>query len=201
MDALIRNTIIEMYQREIIKFGDYILASGKKSPYYIDLRELTLYPELYRGIMISIASEISRLRYDVIAGVETAGIIHAGYLSCLLNKPATYIRKKPKTHGTKRLVEANVKDKIVIIIDDVITTGESVSRAINAVRAAGGIVTDVFVIIDRCEGGKQKLSSLGVKLHSYANVFDIVNSLKDLMDSETYNIVIKYIKKNTVKNT
>ncbi len=196
MATHIRDTLVEMYRRGIIKFGEYKLASGKKSPFYIDLRELPLYPELYRGIMISIASEISGLKYDIIAGIETAGIIHAGYLSCLLNKPVTYVRKKPKSHGTKRLVEADVKDKIVIIIDDVITTGGTISSAINAVRAAGGIVTDVFVIIDRCEGGRQKLSSLGVKLHSYANVFDIVNSLEDLIDPETYNVVIKYIEKN-----
>ncbi len=196
MATHIRDTLVEMYRRGIIKFGEYKLASGKKSPFYIDLRELPLYPELYRGIMISIASEISGLKYDIIAGIETAGIIHAGYLSFLLNKPVTYVRKKPKSHGTKRLVEADVKDKIVIIIDDVITTGGTISSAINAVRAAGGIVTDVFVIIDRCEGGRQKLSSLGVKLHSYANVFDIVNSLEDLIDPETYNIVIKYIEKN-----
>ena len=199
MKENVKNTIIEMYRYGIIKFGEFVLTSGKKSPYYIDLRELPSYPELYRKIMLSIASDISLLEYDIIAGIETAGIIHAGYLACLLDKPATYIRKKPKKHGTKRLVEADVNGKKVIIVDDVITTGGSISRAVNAVRESGGIVSDVYVIIDRCEGGKTRLSELGVKLHSYANIHDIVESLKEFMDAKTYSIVINYMNNNVVE--
>ncbi|NPA99199.1 MAG: orotate phosphoribosyltransferase, partial [Crenarchaeota archaeon] len=69
MKENVKNTIIEMYRHGIIKFGDFILTSGKKSPYYIDLRELPSYPELYRKIMLSIASDISLLEYDIIAGI------------------------------------------------------------------------------------------------------------------------------------
>ena len=199
MKENVKNTIIEMYRYGIIKFGDFILTSGKKSPYYIDLRELPSYPELYRKIMLSIASDISLLEYDIIAGIETAGIIHAGYLACLLDKPATYIRKKPKKHGTKRLVEADVSGKKVVIIDDVITTGGSISRAVNAVRESGGIVSDVYVIIDRCEGGRNKLSELGVTLHSYANIHDIVDSLREFIDRETYSRIMDYMEKNIIE--
>jgi len=184
----LENIIVEMYRRGMIKFGRFILSSGKESPYYIDLRILPSFPDLYRNIMEYMVKLASWIDYDVIAGIETSGIVHAAYLGCLLNKPIAYIRKKPKGHGTRSLVEGLINGRRILLIDDVVTTGNTLVKAVKSIRDNGGIIEDAIVIIDRCEGASKRLADYGVRLQYILSSDLIIDTLlkQGVIDEETY---------------
>ena len=186
---------VEIYRNGLIKFGDFILTSGRRSPYYIDLRLLPSYPRLYRNVMNHIINMVKDLDFDVVAGIETAGIVHAAYLGCLLEKPIAYVRKKTKAHGTRKLVEGAVENKNVLLIDDVSTTGGSLEYGVKTLREYGAIVKDVVVIIDRLEGAIERLSKLGVRFHRLMDIAFILNILKKkkLITESEYNSVIRHL--------
>jgi len=191
----LENIIVEMYRRGMIKFGRFILSSGKESPYYIDLRILPSFPDLYRNIMEYMVKLASRIDYDVIAGIETSGIVHAAYLGCLLNKPIAYIRKKPKGHGTRSLVEGLINGRRILLIDDVVTTGNTLVKAVKSIRDNGGIIEDAIVIIDRCEGASKRLTDYGVRLQYILSSDLIIDTLlkQGVIDEETYMRVKMYM--------
>jgi len=191
----LEDIIVEMYRRGMIKFGRFLLSSGKESPYYIDLRILPSFPDLYRNIMEYMVKLANRIDYDVIAGIETSGIVHAAYLGCLLNKPIAYIRKKPKGHGTKSLVEGLINGRRVLLIDDVVTTGNTLIKAIKSIRDNGGIIEDALVIIDRCEGASERLVDYGVRLQYILSSDLIMDTLlkHEVIDEETYMRVKMYM--------
>jgi len=180
----LEDIIVEMYRRGMIKFGRFLLSSGKESPYYIDL-----------NIMEYMVKLANRIDYDVIAGIETSGIVHAAYLGCLLNKPIAYIRKKPKGHGTKSLVEGLINGRRVLLIDDVVTTGNTLIKAIKSIRDNGGIIEDALVIIDRCEGASERLVDYGVRLQYILSSDLIMDTLlkHEVIDEETYMRVKMYM--------
>jgi len=191
----LENIIVEMYRRGMIRFGRFILSSGKESPYYIDLRILPSFPDLYRNIMEYMVKLASRIDYDVIAGIETSGIVHAAYLGCLLNKPIAYIRKKPKGHGTRSLVEGLINGRRILLIDDVVTTGNTLVKAVKSIRDNGGIIEDAIVIIDRCEGASKRLTDYGVRLQYILSSDLIIDTLlkQGVIDEETYMRVKMYM--------
>ena len=191
----LENIIVEMYRRGMIRFGRFILSSGKESPYYIDLRILPSFPDLYRNIMEYMVKLASRIDYDVIAGIETSGIVHAAYLGCLLNKPIAYIRKKPKGHGTRSLVEGLINGRRILLIDDVVTTGNTLVKAVKSIRDNGGIIEDAIVIIDRCEGASKRLADYGVRLQYILSSDLIIDTLlkQGVIDEETYMRVKMYM--------
>ena len=191
----LEDIIVEMYRKGMIRFGRFLLSSGKESPYYIDLRILPSFPNLYRNVMKYMVDIADKIEYDVIAGIETSGIVHAAYLGCLLNKPIVYVRKKPKRHGTRSLIEGIVDGHRVLLVDDVVTTGSTLVKAIDSIRDNGGIVEDAIVIIDRCEGAEKRLNSLNVRLHHIITSEKIMNCLysRRLIDEDTYRRFKEYL--------
>jgi orotate phosphoribosyltransferase len=184
-----------------IKFGTFTLASGKLSPYYIDLRLLPSYPEAFRkilGFYVALAKiEIGLKNFDRIAGIPTAGIPFSAVLAFNLEKPFLYIRKEIKTHGRERKVEGLLMpgDRI-LLVDDLITTGTSLLAAADAVTAEGAVVKDVLVLIDREEGGKQALSKLGIKLHYLLKISEAAKTLYEVgaIDQEQLKAILKQVK-------
>lgn len=125
-------------------------ASGILSPIYTDCRVLMAYPDkrrLIRDLYIDTITK-SNMSFDVIAGTATAGIPHAAWIADKLNLPMVYVRGKAKDHGKENLIEGIIKqgDK-AIVIEDLVSTGESAINSTNAVRAAGGEVSYVLSII------------------------------------------------------
>lgn len=196
MDGGIRDIVVEMYRHGLVLFGEFKLTSGRISPYYIDLRKLPSYPSLYRRVMELVLDSLKEIEYDVVAGVETAGLIHASYLSCLTGKPMAYIRKKPKQHGTQSLVEGVVEGKKVLLVDDVATTGGTLEHGVKALRQCGGVVSHAYVIVNRCEGARQRLASYGVELRWLLSVTDIVSELKvmGLLDYKAIESLERYFR-------
>jgi orotate phosphoribosyltransferase len=191
-----------LYKIDAVKFGIFKLTSGKASPYYIDLRVIPSFPDAFREICDfyaeNIANQIGAKSFDRIAGVPVAGIIFASQIAYNLKKPFIYVRKGVRLHGRQRRVEGVLAsgDK-VLLIDDLITTGLTLKKASEAVKAEGGIVTDAVVFLDREEGGKQKLQKSGIKLHSLLKISEVASTLYELgaIDDENLKTILKQVKK------
>lgn len=156
------------------KEGDFTLASGKKSEYYFDCRQTALHAE---GSWL-----IGNLFFDMIKDMEGAGVggmtLGADPLVTSVTVishekgrplPGLLVRKQAKGHGTGQYVEglANFKEgDTVIMLEDVVTTGGSVLTAIERIEATGLKVAAVCCVLDREEGGREKLESAGYALHS-----------------------------------
>lgn len=185
----------ELYLKGMIKIGEFKLSSGITSPYYIDLRSLYTYPDLVFKIIEIIVNIVPLNEIEVVAGIETAGIPLASFISCTTRKPLAYIRKEAKTHGTGKLIEGEISNKRIMIVDDVVTTGSSLLRSINHVRAHGGIPIVALVIVDREQGARDLLKAHGVRLVSLTTAREIFNDLFEggLIDRETYQSILRYI--------
>lgn len=200
----IEDIIKEMYMKKIIIFGEYRLSSGRKSPFYINLRILPSYPELFREVMNKLVNYINNnsIEFEVITGIETSGIIYASYLGCLMNKPIAYIRKKKKEHGLRKLIEGIVEYKKVLLVDDVSTTGSTIYSAVEIIRENNGLVDNALVIIDRMEGAVEKLREINVELKSLLDIEIVVKTLvkQKLLSSEEYLKIINYYREHGYKN-
>lgn len=173
-----------LHQKEIIKFGDFTLASGKKSSYYVDLRLIPSYPHQFRtmvkNLQNNIAESIGLNSFDSLVSVPTGGLIIASALAIEIVKPLIYVRSKPKDYGTTKSVEGQIYEGMkVVMIDDVATTGGSVVNAIKSLKDANIAIEDAYVIVNRMEGADEALKELGVRLHSLTNILQITQALHE----------------------
>lgn len=125
----------------------FTFTSGIKSPIYCDNRKMIGSVEERNTIIEGFIELLNGLDFDVVAGTATAGIPWAAFIADRINKPMAYIRSKPKDYGAGKQIEGpDVDGKKVVVIEDLISTGGSVIKAVEAVRKEGGIVTDVAAI-------------------------------------------------------
>jgi orotate phosphoribosyltransferase len=179
-----------------LRFGVFTLASGKQSSYYIDLRVLPSFPQYFRmatrALKGTIVKEVGE--FDTIASVPTSGLVFGSALAYEMGKPFIYARKESKGYGTGKTIEGFLKSgSKVVIVDDVATTGTSVSAAVETIRANGAIVEDVVALVNRHEGADDRLKQIGVRLHAVAGIDDIVNALfkAGLVDENALESVMK----------
>jgi len=160
-----------------LMYGDFTLTSGKKSTYYFDGKKLTLSPEGAYQIGKVLFEEAKGLGVDAVGGVATGAypiVASVAVVSHLEGKPIpTFIvREVAKEHGTKRQIEGHLKQGWrVAMLEDVITTGGSVLKAIKTVEEAGGRVVKVMAIVDRHEGGSDKLREEGYDFTSILHLW------------------------------
>jgi orotate phosphoribosyltransferase len=164
------------------KRGTFTLASGRQSSLYIDARITTMSPE---GLALigPLGLEAVRARnwtIDAIGGLTMGADPIAcaiSYASASTDRPvrAFTVRKEPKGHGTGKLIEGPFQpgDRVVVV-EDTITTGGSARRAVEAVRAAGGVVVGVLALVDREEGGREALEAEGLEVVSLTRAAEIV---------------------------
>ena len=125
------------------------LKSGLITPIYVDNRRLTAVPEAWRDILETMATKVVELglEFDIVAGVEGAGVSHAAALAYRLNKPSIFVRQAAKTYGNKSRVEGcDIAGKRVLLIEDHISTGLSLLSAVEGLKAEGATVTDCLAI-------------------------------------------------------
>lgn len=125
-------------------------TSGIKAPAYVDNRKFPFWPNEWHLVIDAFKQKIEEetLSFDIIAGIETAGIPHSSALAYVLGKPSVFVRKKPKEHGTKSKIEGgDVRNKTVLLIEDLVTTGGSSLTGVQALREAGAMVNDCLVIV------------------------------------------------------
>jgi orotate phosphoribosyltransferase len=185
-----------------IEFGTFKLPNGKITPYYIDLRVIPSFPDAFAKIteifIDAIKSEIGVENFDRVAGIPTAGLPLSAVVAYVLRKPFIYIRQKQRLKGRERRVEGIVMpgDR-VLLVDDLVTTGLSLKKSALAVRAEGGLVSDAFVLLDREEGGRERLESAGIKLHSVLRIRDVAQKLYEMnaIGEDEMKIIMSQVKK------
>ncbi len=181
--------LLSLLREKSVSYGDFTLASGAKSTYYIDCRLTTLDPEgawLVGQVMHSLiqtAAAASGIKIDAVGGLTMGAdpvALSVGMVSFFSKDPQPLrpfvVRKAPKAHGQTKLVEGNFKPgDSVVVLDDVITSGSSTITAINSVVNEGGKVAFVAVLVDRQQGGREKIESMGYRVLSAFQRDDLLN--------------------------
>lgn len=193
--------IVALHKIGAIKFGSFVLKSGIISPFYINLRDIISYPDIFRGVIELIAKEIpGNLQFDRISGVPYTGLPLASALAIHMKKPLIIKRKEEKAYGSKDSIigSFNQNDQC-LLIEDLITTGESILETKDALGQEGVKVDNVVVIIDRSSDGGEGLKKLGINLYKLTTIHEIVATLrvKDLIDSNKENEIRDFLKKSS----
>jgi orotate phosphoribosyltransferase len=175
-----RARLIEILKERSVRFGHFVLASGKESDFYVDGRQTTLDPE---GAWIISEMILERLKPEVkgIGGLTMGADPVACSVSAVSwNKgqpmPAFLIRKQPKGHGMKRCVEG--RDRLpegseVCIVEDTTTTGGSLLEAIEKAQSEGLVVVQTLTVVDREEGATARLAQAGFELEALVRRSDL----------------------------
>jgi orotate phosphoribosyltransferase len=166
------NTIADLLlKHKAIEFGEFTLASGKKSSYYVDVKSAITNPDL----LVAIASAIAHANsFDVVAGVAVGGIPLAVATAIITKKPYAIIRAAEKSHGKKDVIIGTVKDTDVLLVEDVTTSGGSALYGIGTLRAAGARADRVVTVVDREQGAGEMLRQQGVRLLPLVKVSEIL---------------------------
>ena len=189
-----------LYKNNVIKFGNFTLASGKDSLYYIDLRLVPSFPHQFRKMVKNlqnlIIEKIGLDDFDSLASVPTGGLVVTSALAIETVKPLIYVRNKPKEHGTTKSIEGKISAGMkVVMVDDVMTTGTSVLNGIKQLKESGLSISDVFVIINRLEGADKVFSDMGVQIHQLTDILEITNILfqEKLISKEIFEKIKKQV--------
>ncbi len=159
-----RDRLKDLFRERALQFGDFTLASGKKSTYYVNSKKVLFHAEDITLLGELLFEATADLDYQAIGGLEVGAIPMAAAALTAAHRAGRhlegfFVRKQAKGHGSKELVEGQVRagDKVVVI-DDVLTTGGSVVQAIAAVEAVGATVVRVVCICDRLQGAREALA-------------------------------------------
>lgn len=196
MNKKIAKALIEA---NVVKFGEFTLVSGIKTPIYVNLRILPSYPESMATVAEELSKVVKKLKPDVVAGAETAGIPLSTAISLKTKIPMIYVRKRPKGYGMNQLMEGELKKgQRVVLVDDMATNAFSKIKFVDGIKQAGGIVEDVVIVLDREQGGVEALAKGGIRLHSLITLKELLSYMKEnnLVDEIKYNEIMNYLEQN-----
>lgn len=184
---------LDLFKTQVLQFGDYTLKSGKKSPYYFDLRKLISFPTEFANFCKYVADFIKTnmpsdgVEYNHIAGVPFGAIPYAVQVGSLLNTSIIMPRKEAKTYGSCNSIEGtfNIGDD-VLVIEDTITSGQSCLDTIRLIERAGCVVSAVLILTDRQEGGAETLEEQGYAVYTLFEIEEILDNLLSLRSIDTY---------------
>lgn len=181
--AKARQTLLDLILERSYREGDFVLSSGQKSSFYIDLKPTILHPAGAHAVGVLAAEwmKIHSYQFDGVGGLTLGAdplvmSVSLGAYDQGLMIPATMIRKEPKKHGTSRFIEGveNFKPGAkFLVMEDVVTTGASSLKAIQILRDAGFDPKAVLTIVDRESGGQQAFEQAGVPMHSFFKISEI----------------------------
>lgn len=196
MDEAARAICRDLHALGAVQFGTFTLKSGKTSPVYVDLRLLVADPPLLARVARAYVSLMTDLTFDVIAAIPYAGLPIGTAVALETGRPLVYPRKEAKAYGTRRSVEGRFEaGQRAVVLDDLISSGESKIEAIEPLVAAGLVVEDVVVLIDRQGGGAEALEAAGLRLHSVLTLSGIAAYLSDagLLDEAACDEVLAFV--------
>lgn len=203
MSKKVTRIATSLFNTDCLRFGKFKIKSGALSPYYIDLARLLSSPADL-SIIAKVAAELieqimKNEKIDKIASIALKGALIAPSIATLINLPCIIIRKSEKNYGAKgRLVGAPVtKNDNILFFDDVVSEGLSKVEGIKLLENQGAFVKHLLVVVDREQGGKEKLEQQGYLVHSLAKISEIVKVLADsdkILDNQSQE-VLDYIHK------
>lgn len=173
-----RDELIQLFRDRALKFGDFTLASGKKSTYYLDGKQITLHAKGLKLVSEGLLDLLSDVEFDAIGGMSIgADPIIGGVLTAAADRDTSIVgvmvRKESKGHGTKQYIEGPVEPGMrVVVIDDVVTTGGSSLLAVDRIQDFGCEVVHVVGIVDRMQGGAANFAERNLPFRSLLSILD-----------------------------
>ncbi|MFP4302108.1 MAG: orotidine-5'-phosphate decarboxylase [Spirochaetaceae bacterium] len=165
-------------ESESFKLGEFTLKSGKNSPFYIDLRRIPSFPELFSRALDRYEAIAGKLTFEAIAAIPTAGLPIGAALAARMGVPLIYPRIPPKPHGTGNQVEgAYAPGMRVLLLDDLVTRATSKVEAAGILREAGLEVEDLVVLIERGDARKE-LAEAGLRLHAVYHAEALIDAAR-----------------------
>ena len=178
MSTLTEALALTLHDIGAIQFGRFRLHSGRESRIYIDLRVLVSFPDALRQATAAYRTVLDGLAFDLLAATPLAGLPIGTALCLDMDKPLIYPRKTAKSYGTGKNIEGRWSiGQTAVVVDDLITSGDSILETIATVKASGLKVTDAVVLIDREQGGRAMLEAQGYHVHAVATLRQLLDIL------------------------
>ncbi|CUS05643.1 Bifunctional enzyme PyrF/PyrE [Includes: Orotidine 5'-phosphate decarboxylase; Orotate phosphoribosyltransferase] (fragment) [Candidatus Promineifilum breve] len=178
MPTAIVDLILTLHDIGAVQFGRFRLHSGRESRIYIDLRVLVSYPAALRQATAAYRTVLDDLPFDLLAATPLAGLPIGTALCLDMDRPLIYPRKTAKSYGTGKNIEGRWSiGQTAVVIDDLITSGDSLLETIATIKAAGLKVHDAVVLIDREQGGRELLAEQGYRLQAVTTLRGMLDTL------------------------
>lgn len=157
---------------QVVQYGDFVLSSGKKSNYYVNVKRASSDPNILREMAKEMAKHVGQ---EKLAGMALGAVPILVAVALQTNRQYVIVRKDQKEHGTMDKIEGDVKaGEVFIVLEDVATTGASALRVIEALRAKGAVANKVVTVVDREEGASQSLAENGIQMVSLFKAKELV---------------------------
>jgi orotate phosphoribosyltransferase len=180
VDPTARQRLREILIRESLLRGDFVLASGQKSSFYLDVRRTSMHPEgasLCAELLLDAVKDldIAAVGGPVLGAAPLVGALAAVSFRQGTPLPTFLVRKDAKGHGTAKLLEGHFPgDRPVALIEDVVTTGASVLRALAVVQGEGATVSRMVCVVDREQGGAEAFAEQNVEFRALFRVSELL---------------------------
>jgi uridine monophosphate synthetase len=169
---------VTLYDIGAVQIGRFRLHSGRESRIYLDLRILASYPSALRQVAAAYRSLLSLLSFDLLAATPLAGLPIGTAIALEMDVPLIYPRKTAKSYGTGKQIEGRwAVGQKAVVIDDLITSGDSILETIASLKASGLHVEDAVVLIDRQQGGREMLTAQGYHLYAVIGLPELLRLL------------------------
>jgi uridine monophosphate synthetase len=189
----IEELVLTLHDIGAVQIGRFRLHSGRESRIYIDLRVLVSFPGALRRAAAAYRPLLEALEYDLLAATPLAGLPIGTALCLELDKPLIYPRKTAKNYGTGKNIEGHwAIGQTAVIVDDLITSGDSILETVAVLKAAGLKAHDAVVLIDREQGGRRTLEEQGFRVHAVLTLHDLLDILvkRERLSSQQYDEIL-----------
>ncbi|MBV9385755.1 MAG: orotate phosphoribosyltransferase [Chroococcidiopsidaceae cyanobacterium CP_BM_ER_R8_30] len=185
--TMLRQLLLELICQLAYQEGEFVLSSGQRSSYYINGKQVTLHPQGALAVGRLILSELPK-DTQAVAGLTLGAdpiVTAVSVVSAYEHRPipALIVRKEAKGHGTRAYIEGPILEanSHVVVLEDVVTTGQSAMKAVERLRAAGYSVKQVIALVDRQQGGAELYQSAGLKFQAVFSIQEIQEHYRHLV--------------------